>query len=65
MLPDLIRLISEFEEGTISKEDEIKLFQYLVDTEDAFHLQGSYGRHAEYLISQGLVKIKTKNKGDK
>lgn len=60
MLPDLVDLIIAFEEGVISKEDEIRLFQYLVDTEDAFLLQGTYGRHADFLISQGLIEVKNK-----
>ena len=57
MLQEYVDLIVQYEEGTITQEDEIKLFQYLVDTEDAFKLQGHYGRHAQTLIDQGLIKV--------
>jgi hypothetical protein len=47
--------IIEHEEGQLSDEGVIELFQYLVDTGMAWGLQGSYGRQAEALIERGLV----------
>jgi len=53
---NLISKIIEYEEGILSSEDTIDLFQELVDSGMAWTLQGSYGRMAEYLISVGEVK---------
>jgi len=55
---ELLELIVKYEEDTISEKDEIRLFQYLVDSNDYLNLQGHYGRHAEELIKQGLVHYK-------
>ena len=41
-----------------SKEQVIKAYQYLVNTGIAWTLQGRFGRNANYLIEQGLVKVK-------
>jgi len=56
---ELIEYINEFESGEISNDRLILFFQYLVDTGKAWTLQGVYGRTAESLINQGLVKEKT------
>ncbi len=53
---NLVSKIIEYEEGTLSSEDTIDLFQELVDSGLAWTLQGSYGRMAEYLIDVGEVK---------
>lgn len=47
--------ILEFEEGEITEERLIELFQHLVDTGQAWTLQGTYGRTAMALIEAGLV----------
>lgn len=49
MMNDLIA----FEEGTLSKEDTIALFQRLIDDGSVWKLQGSYGRTAMDLIEAG------------
>jgi hypothetical protein len=41
-----------------SEEQIIKAYQYLVDTGLAWSLQGVFGRNANALIEQGLVKVK-------
>ena len=64
MLKEYMDLIIQYEEGTITQEDEIKLFQHLVDTNDAFKLQGHYGRHAQYLIDSGLIKVSKEESKD-
>ena len=55
---DLVAKIIEFEDGTISEEGFIELFQYLVDTGIAWQLQGFYGRTAAAAIENGLVTAK-------
>ena len=48
-------------EGFIEAESEeqvIKAYQYLVNTGLAWTLQGQFGRNANHLIEQGLVKVK-------
>ena len=56
---NLVDQIMAFEQGDLSDEDTIELFQYLVDTGDAWKLQGSYGRRAMHLINLGLVQDHT------
>ena len=39
-----------------SEEETLDAWQHLVDTGLAWKLQGSFGRHAEYLISTGFIE---------
>lgn len=57
---DLTERIIAYESGEISYEGFVELFQYLVDTELAWSLQGSYGRLAKVLIAEGVVKAPQK-----
>ena len=50
--------IMRYEEGELSDEEIIALFQALVDSGTAWQLQGSYGRTAQALIEAGLVTAK-------
>ena len=52
---ELLNLMMDWEAGNITEEDEIHLFQHLVDTRLAWSLQGMYGRHAAALIHAGLI----------
>lgn len=53
---DEVGFIMAFEDGSASDEEIINGFQHLVDNGHAWSLQGAYGRAAEALIREGLVK---------
>jgi len=55
---DVTSAITEYEMGHLPFPKVIELFQYLVDTGMAWKLQGSYGREANMLIQEGLVRRK-------
>lgn len=57
---DLVGEIIAYEGGTSDGDRVIRLFQHLVDTDQAWTLQGSYGRTAAYLIKQGYVTVPSK-----
>jgi len=52
---NIVEQISEYEEGTLTDDEVIELFQELVNTGVVWSLQGSYGRMAIHLIEQGLI----------
>lgn len=43
-----------WEEGDLSDEDTITLFQRLIDSGLAWKLQGAYGRQAQVLLEAGV-----------
>jgi len=53
-MPD-IGLMMAFEEGELSEEKTLELFQGLVNSGLAWKLQGSYGRMAKALLDAGLI----------
>lgn len=52
---ELIDKMSRWERGRINHDDEIELFQELVNSGLAWKLQDKYRHHAEGLIMAGLV----------
>ena len=51
---DLLGFIMELEDGEVTEDDVIVGFQHLIDTGQAWTLQGSYGRMARNLIEAGV-----------
>jgi uncharacterized protein YjhX (UPF0386 family) len=49
--------IIAFEDGELTDEETIALFQALCDTGMIYSLQGSYQRIAEQLIAEGLISL--------
>jgi hypothetical protein len=54
---DVARIVA-YEEGELSEEDIVALFQDLIDDGTVWQLQGSYGRTAVALIGAGLCHEK-------
>jgi hypothetical protein len=51
-----------FEESDASDERKLEAWQYLVNTGICWSLQGWFGRTAQSLINQGLIKRPETNK---
>ena len=52
--PDQVSQMMAYEQGDLSDEETVELFQHLIDSGLAWKLQGSYGRTAAALIKQGV-----------
>ncbi len=58
---DQIDKIIAYEQGDLNEEDTINLFQELINSGQAWTLQGHYGRTAKALIEAGACTL-PKNK---
>jgi hypothetical protein len=54
---DIVSAIISYEEGDLGEDETLELFQHLVDTGQAWTLQGHYGRTARHLIDSGYITI--------
>ena len=52
----LVDQLIAYEEGQMSQDEEIALFQHLIDTGTCWHLGGHYHRVAATLIEAGLIR---------
>lgn len=60
-MDQLDKMIS-FEQGELSEDETIQLFQELIDSGIVWQLQGFYGRTAKYLIDNGYCRKQRKTK---
>jgi hypothetical protein len=49
--------IMDFENGDLSEEAEVKMFQKLISSGTVWGLQGSYGRQAMQLLRDGKCEL--------
>ena len=52
---DLVKLIMDYESGTLRGNKVLELFGYLIKNKMAWNLQGSYGKMAGNLIDRGYI----------
>ena len=52
----------QWDDGELSEQDTIKLFQELVDSGDCYVLGGAYSKQAQIMINKGLIKKADKSK---
>ena len=62
--PNIVDLIIKLETEGLPKDDHLALFQNLVDSGDAWTLQGSTGRQAMELIEAGQIALGPKGHRD-
>lgn len=59
---DACSIIESFDGEQHSQEEIVEAFQALIDSGDAWRLQGWYGRSAASLIAQGLCVPATRDR---
>jgi hypothetical protein len=58
----LVQDVIDYENGDMTEERIVNLFQKLIDTGHAWTLQGHYGRMARSLIDEGYCDFPDKSK---
>ena len=53
-------LLVRFEQGRLSDNETVALFQRLIDSGDVWTLQGTFGRFAIWLIHEGKCAVSQK-----
>jgi len=53
-MSNLLNQMIDYEEGNLSEDEVVELFQQLIDYGLVWQLQGHYGRVAEHFINEGL-----------
>ncbi len=53
---DHVGAMMQWEDGSLDEKGTKKLFQHLVDSGQAWHLQGTYGRAANDMLESGYIK---------
>jgi len=56
MKEEMINKIIAYENGDLDNQEIIKLFQELLNEGLVWELQGHYGRTAEQMIEEGVIK---------
>lgn len=49
----------DFENGELSEDREIRMFQILINSGDVWNMQGSYGRRAMQLLKERKCELAT------
>lgn len=52
---DVVSQVIAYEEGDLSDEETVTLFQELVNSGLAWQLQGHYGRTAQAMLDAGVI----------
>jgi len=60
-MTDRVDKIIAYEQGNLSQEDTITLFQEMIDDGSVSQMQGHYGRMAKSLIESGLCHERKRN----
>jgi hypothetical protein len=58
-MDNIIEKMIAYEDGELSQDEVISLFQHLIDTGLCWTLQGHYGRTAKMLIDSKICKDNT------
>jgi hypothetical protein len=52
---DMVAFVTDYETNELDEEEIREGFQYLVDSGEAWRLQGMYGRTAAAMLAAGLI----------
>ena len=58
MYTELYKQLMSYEQGDLTEDEEIAMFQYILDHQLQSDLQGHYGRMVAYLVGQGRIVVR-------